>query len=52
MGLTQQQIADEIGVTQPRISTWESGSADLPPKRRKQIARILDVEAATLTDEA
>lgn len=52
MGLTQHAIAEAIGVTQPRISGWETGAVDIPPKRRKQIAKLLDLDPATLTDEA
>ncbi len=51
MGLTQKQIAEEIGVTQPRISAWENGTADCPPLRRAQIAKLLEVDPETLTDE-
>ena len=51
-GLTQARLAELIGVTQPRISAWETGSADIPPKRRAQVAMILSVFAEQLTDEA
>lgn len=51
-GWTQVRLAEEIGVTQPRISAWETGMMDLPDPRREQIARALDVPALTLTDEA
>lgn len=51
-GWTQLRLADELGVTQPKISAWERGVADLPPKRRDQIAELLEVPALTLTDEA
>lgn len=50
LGYTQQELAEKIGVTQPRISSWECGRADLPPKRRRQIARVLDCDPDTLTD--
>lgn len=51
MGLTQAQVAAEIGVSQPRVSAWETTMADIPPARRAQIAKILDVDPDTLTDE-
>lgn len=51
-GYTQKRLAEIIGVTQPRISAWETGTADLPPKRRAQIAQVLSVFAEQLTDEA
>lgn len=52
MGLTQAQVAAEIGVTQPRISAWENRVMDLPPKRRAQLAKLLDADSETLTDDA
>lgn len=52
MNLTQAQLAAEIGVTQPRISAWENGRADVPPKRAAMIAKLLDLDPAELTDEA
>lgn len=51
-GYTQAQLAAMIGVTQPRISAWESGKAEVPPKRRRQLAQILGVWAEQLTDDA
>ena len=50
-GLTQKQVAEEIGVTQPRVSAWETLSADIPPLRRAQIAKMLDVDPDLLTEE-
>lgn len=52
LGWTQLRLAEVVGVTQPRISAWERGQADIPDIRRRQIARALGVEAGTLTDEA
>lgn len=51
-GLTQAALAHMVGVTQPRISAWENGRADIPEKRRTQIAQILGVWHEQLTDEA
>lgn len=51
-GLTQQEIADKIGVTQPRISAWESGKVAIPPERAAQLAKILNVEADKLDQPA
>lgn len=50
LGYTQAELAAQIGVTQPRISVWENGLADVPPRRRKQIARALTCDPDTLTD--
>lgn len=52
LGWTQVRLAETIGVTQPRISAWETGAMDVPPKRRAQIARVLGVFADQLTDDA
>jgi transcriptional regulator with XRE-family HTH domain len=52
MGWTQRRLAEEIGVTQPRISAWETGVADIPPRRAAQIGEALGLDPARLTDEA
>lgn len=52
LGLSQATVAAHIGVTQPRVSAWENRRADLPPKRREQIAELLGIDADTLTDPA
>lgn len=52
MNLTQAQVAEAVGVTQPRISAWENVRADIPPKRAAMIAKLLDLDASELTDEA
>jgi transcriptional regulator with XRE-family HTH domain len=51
MGLTQADIAEAIGVSQPKISAWERGQVDVPEARRAQIAKLLDTPRLTLTDE-
>jgi transcriptional regulator with XRE-family HTH domain len=51
-GITQTNLAKEIGVTQPRISLWERRLQDLPPRRRDQIAQVLDLEPTTLLEDA
>jgi len=50
--MTQSDLGSTIGVTQPRISLWETRLADLPPARRSQIAEALGVDAETLLDDA
>lgn len=50
LGLTQAELAERIGVTQPRISAWENGKADIPNKRQRQIARVLDIDGSILTE--
>lgn len=44
LGLSQAALASMIGVTQPRISSWETGRAAIPKQRLGQIADILDPE--------
>lgn len=51
-GLTQSQLAQAIGVTQPRISMWETRVMDMPKRRRAEIAELLEIDADTLTDDA
>ena len=52
LGISQARLAEQIGVTQPRVSQWESRRQDLPPLRRAQIAKFLDTDPDTLTDDA
>ncbi len=40
-GMSQAQLADAIGVSQGKISTWESGLVPIPAKRERQIADLL-----------
>ena len=49
MGMTQLELARTIGVTQPRISAWENGKADIPPFRAKQIGEALGLAPDQLT---
>lgn len=52
LGWTQQRLAEWIGVTQPRISAWENGLADIPPYRADQIAEALGLAAEELAQDA
>ena len=52
LGISQARLATEIGVTQPRISQWETRVIDMPKRRRIQIAAILQMDHITLTDDA
>ncbi len=51
-GLSQAELAARIGVTQPRISAWETRATDVPPRRREEIARALECDPETLTEDA
>jgi DNA-binding XRE family transcriptional regulator len=40
-GLTQQQLADKIGVPQPTIARWETGNGNITMKNLEKIARAV-----------
>lgn len=44
LGMTQADIATALGVTQPRISAWESGSVLMPRQRQIEVAGMLNVD--------
>lgn len=50
-GISQELLAQLIGVTQPRISAWETRRAAIPKERAAQIARILMLDPDTLIDD-
>ena len=52
LGMTQDELARAVGVTQPRISIWENGKADIPNARRVQIAELLGLLPGELDEEA
>jgi transcriptional regulator with XRE-family HTH domain len=52
LGLTQAALGAMVGVTQPRISAWETGAVAIPDARRDALARALRLDPTTLTDEA
>lgn len=47
-GLTQQELADEIGVTKRTIIAWENGERDIKPKKAQQLADEFGVSVAFL----
>ena len=49
--LTQQQLAESIGVTQSAVARWEADEAEPALRHRKQLAEILDVSISVLFDE-
>lgn len=47
--VTQDQLADTLGVTQPTISGWLTGRWPIPPARLIPLERALRVPAGTFT---
>lgn len=43
LGLTQRDMADKLGITQPSYIRYESGTSEPSLSRLVQIAEILDV---------
>jgi len=46
-GITQQQLADRLGVSQSAVAAW--GQKGVPPARGPDIARILGCESTDIT---
>ena len=44
-GLTQQQIADEIGITKSTYCGYETAKRNPDPQRIKQLAKVLHISA-------
>lgn len=49
-GLTQQQIADEIGITKSTYCGYETAKRNPDPQRIKQLAKVLHISADILLD--
>lgn len=47
-GLTQMQVADAMGVSQPNYQRWEAGSAPIPTAKHKKLARILNTSVESI----
>ena len=48
LGLAQERLAAELGVTQQTVSRWENGMALPRPARLLALARILDLDPGML----
>jgi transcriptional regulator with XRE-family HTH domain len=48
-GLTQQQIADKLGLTQAAVKKWEKGKSMPSPKFFPKLARILHITGEEVT---
>jgi len=47
-GLTQKQLAENLGVSQPEISFWETGVIEPSDDSVQRISAILDADERTL----
>lgn len=54
LGMSQQRLAESLvpPVTQPRISMWENGVAEIPKRRRDELSKILAVDPSELDGDA
>jgi transcriptional regulator with XRE-family HTH domain len=50
-GLTQEALAEILGVERPAISQWETGKTNVDPKNMKNLADALSVTVAYLSGE-
>ncbi|BCS54496.1 helix-turn-helix domain-containing protein [Geobacter sp. SVR] len=50
-GLTQEQLAERIGVTFQQVQQYERGSSRLNAERLQQIASALDIPVGALFDD-
>jgi len=49
-GLTQQQVADQLGITQPSYALWERHAVALKPEQIANLAKILGVRVEELVN--
>jgi transcriptional regulator with XRE-family HTH domain len=49
--ISQFELAQAVGVSQPTISMWENGLKRIPEARRERIGRILSVAPDALDRE-
>ncbi len=48
--LTQSELAEKLEVTQQTVSQWESGNAKPPIDTIVRIAKVLEVDFATIAE--
>lgn len=50
-GLTQQQVAEQLGISQPSYALWERNTVALKPEQIAKLSSILGVRADELLSE-
>lgn len=50
-GLTQHQVAQQLGISQPSYALWERKEVSLKPDQLVRLAKILDVHVEELIEE-
>ena len=50
-GLTQQQVAEQLGITQPCYAWWERKEVALKPEQLTKLAKVLGVRIEELMEE-
>src|SRR4051794_25667943 len=50
--LTQKEVAEKLGMSQPNYQRWESGAAPVPKRQLKRLARVLRTTADELLGKA
>jgi len=51
-GLTQQQVAERLGITQPSYALWERHAVALKPDQIANLAKILSVRVEEIVNPA
>lgn len=51
LGITQQQLAEQVGVHQTRVSHWERGSRAPTADQLQALANLFEVDLKTLVAE-
>ena len=51
-GLTQEELADRVGVSRQAVSKWESGTADPSTSNLLALAKLFGISAEELLREA
>lgn len=50
--LTQKEVAEKLGMSQPNYQRWESGAAPIPKRQLKRLARVLRTTTEELLGKA